>query len=129
MASDLESDLRHRIDLLERTNERFAARLEHVEETVNKTATGVERLLERDASRPDALTWKTVAATMIAILGIGGGLTTFTWWIVAQSPAVTDLQTRLGELDSPRAGRVTIIERHLESSTPGWGSLVVRRSH
>lgn len=117
-------ELRGRVDKIERVQERFGVRLEHVERTVDKVAVGVDKLLERDARRPDALTWRAIAA-------VCGGAVTIALvgqWLIAHAPAVQDLERRVEKLDDADVGRVTRIERHIEASTPGWNAAVVRRA-
>lgn len=94
---------------------------------LGRVSDGVGRLLERDARRPDALTWKTIGASIGLVLVLGGGLATFVWWMVGASPSVRTIEDRLSELDSPRAGRVTVIERHLEATAPSWGEMTVKK--
>lgn len=116
-------ELRGRVDKIERVQERFGARLEHVEKTVDKVAVGVDRLLERDARRPEALTWRAIAA-------VCGGAVTIALvghWLIAQAPAVQELGRRVDKLDDPDIGRVTRIERHLDATATGWSTTIRRR--
>lgn len=81
----------------------------------SKIGAGVERLLERDAKRPQAMTWQTVVATC-AGLGVVAGVG---WWLIGSSPAVQDLDRRLTKLDDSEIGRVRRLERAL-----GWSTSV-----
>lgn len=117
-------ELRNRVNKVERAQERFDTRLGHVERTVEKTAVGVERLLERDLRRPEALTWRALAAVC------GGALTIAVvgHWLIAQAPAVRDLGRRVDKLDDADIGRVTRIEQHLSAVAPGWGTMTVSKA-
>lgn len=93
---------------------------------VHKIGDGVSRLLERESRRPDALTAKTVVATLLATGTVVGMTGTFVWWLIAASPAFEGLDRRLSRLDDPEVGKVSRIEEHLRTSSPGWTVNVTR---
>lgn len=80
--------------------------------------------IERDLRRPEALTWRALAAVC------GGALTIALVgnWLIAQAPAVQELGRRVSKLDDEQIGRVTRIERRLEVQAPGWGAVIVLKS-
>lgn len=86
------------------------AEVSQVRADVGKVAAGVDRLLEREAARPQSLTGKTIAATCAGLLSIAA----VGWWLVGSSPAVVDLGRRLDRLDDPQVGRVPALERKVD---------------
>lgn len=118
------ADLEDRVGSVERTVERFDVRLGHVERGVEDVGHGVRQLLERDARRPDALTFRTVGVTLLSTGSIVAMMAAFTWWLIAASPAVQDLDRRVTKLDDPELGRVTRIEGDVRRLT-GWEPQVV----
>jgi hypothetical protein len=109
--------IEERVGQLEREQARQGERLGRMEADLGKTAAGVERLLERDAKRPSAVTGQTIVATC-AGLGVVAGVV---WWLIGSSPAVQELDRRLTRLDDPEVGRVPRIEKEL-----GWTPRIVR---
>jgi hypothetical protein len=109
--------LEHRVGEVEREQARQGAKLDHLTREVGDVATGVKTLLERDARRPQAMTWGTIAATAGGLIGVAA----VGWWLVGTSPAVQELKERLTKLDDPEVGRVTRVEKEL-----GWTPRVTR---
>lgn len=118
--------LEGRVGKVEREQARQGEQLDHLTKVVDKTATGVERLLEREAGRPDALTGRMVLGTLLATGTAIAMLAALTWWMIAISPAVQDLQARLTDLDHPRRGRVQLLEQRMDTLS-GWRPEVTRR--
>lgn len=117
--------LEQRVGELETGQARQEVRLGRIESDVGKIGTGVEKLLERDARRPQAMSWATV-------VGACGGIATVAvvgWWLIGSSPAVrelhdkisdkareierqvADVNRRVDRLDDPEIGRVPTVER------------------
>lgn len=67
-----------------------------------------------DAARPQNTNWRTVFMTGIAIFGSIGGIATFVWWFVANSPAVQGVDKRVTRLDDPEVGKIYRMERQIE---------------
>jgi len=114
--------LEDRVGQVEQVVARQGAKLEAIEGYVHKIGRGVETLLERDAKRPAAVTFQTVAITCAALASIAGVV----WWLIGTSPAVTDLRDRVNRLDDPIVGRVPRIEQELERSG-GWQTTKIVR--
>jgi hypothetical protein len=118
-----------RLNDVEREQVRQGERLGRIEGDVGKIGAGVDKLLERDANRPKALSWGAIggaiaatAAGMISVAVVG-------WWVIGSSPAVRDLDDkiastdrqldskiadvnrRVDRLDDPEIGRVPTVER------------------
>lgn len=109
-----------RVGRLEETTQKFSADLRimsneimGVKADVHKINDGVARLLEREARRPDALTGKTIIATLIATGTTIGMVGTFVWWLIAASPAVGVLESRMTRIDDPEIGKVTRLEHEI----------------
>ncbi len=112
--------IEERVGTLEREQARQGERLSRIETDVGKIGSGVEKLLERDAKRPDVMTGKTVAATLLTTGAVISMLGAFVWWLIAQSPAVTGLEKRVSRLDDPDTGKVP----RLENALRGWQTSV-----
>jgi hypothetical protein len=106
-----------RLSDVEREQVRQGERLGRIESDVGKIGAGVERLLERDAKRPQAMTFQTVAGTCVGLAAVAGVV----WWLIGSAPAVQELRDRLSKLDDPDIGRVTRVEKEL-----GWQPRVTR---
>lgn len=124
--------LEDRVGQLEQEQFRQGERLGRVESDVGDIKSGVRQLLdrqtsaeqkalEREASAPHALTWKTIAATCGSIVAVAYVV----WWLIGSSPAVVDLSKRLDRLDDPQVGRVPAVERRLDK-LDGWQATVRR---
>lgn len=118
--------LEERVGLLEREQARQGEQLGQVRSEVSKVAAGVDKLLDREARRPDAMTGRTVAATLLTTGAVVSMVGAFVWWLIAQSPAVTDLEKRVTRLDDPELGRVPRLEKRIETLT-GWAPQVVKK--
>jgi hypothetical protein len=118
MSHDL---IEERVGKLELGQARQETRLERIEVDLSKVGMGVEKLLEREAKRPEPTTWKNVAGTLGATFTVIGALAVFVWWFIAASPVVLDLDRRLTRLDDPDVGRVTRVEKEI-----GWTARVRR---
>lgn len=96
---------------------RMETKLEHHDAKLGEIGNGVKMLLERDAKRPQAISWGAIASAcggIVAIAAVG-------WWLIGSSPAIVDLQKRVDKLDDPDIGRVTRIEKDL-----GWAPRVTK---
>lgn len=120
--------LEERVGQLEQEQFRQGERLVRVEGDVSYVKTevsyvkaGVDKLLERQASAPTALTGKTIAATCGSIVAVAYVV----WWLIGSSPAVVDLSRRLDRLDDPQVGRVPAVERRIDK-LDGWTATVRR---
>lgn len=120
------SEIETRVGAVERDLVRQGEQLSQVRSEVRVVGEGVNRLLERDAKRPDALTGRTVAATLIAAGTIVSMLGAFTWWLIAMSPSMTGLERRVTKLDDPEMGRVGALERNMQRVLTGWETTVKR---
>ena len=121
-------ELEHRVGQVELEQARQGEQLQQVRAEVRQTRdevakvnSGVEKLLERQASAPSALTGKTIAATCGGLVGVAYVV----WWLIGASPAVVDLGRRLDRLDDREVGRVPAIERRLDK-VDGWTATVRR---
>lgn len=106
-----------RLSDVEREQVRQGERLGRIESDVGKIGSGVERLLERDAKRPQAVTFQAATGACIGVAAIAAVV----WWLIGNAPAVQDLDRRLSKLDDPEVGRVTRVEKEL-----GWQPRVTR---
>lgn len=92
---DVMSELEDRVGKVELEQARQGERLTRIETDGAKTLAAVEKLVERDARRPHAITWREFTAGAMTALTISAGL----WWAVAglveHSPAVVDLNKRM----------------------------------
>ena len=89
---------------------RTSGRLDHIERDVAQISDGVKTLIDRDARRPEPMSW-----TMLA--GGAGGLAAIAlvgWWLIGQSPAVQELQDRMTDLDHEKRGRLTLVEQKVD---------------
>lgn len=77
---------------------------------VGSVKDNVQRLVDRDAAKPQGLTVKTIAATCGGL----GSVAIVVWWLIGSSPAVRDLEKRVDHLDDPVIGRVPRLEKKLE---------------
>lgn len=110
--------LEDRVGKVELEQARQGAVLERVQQDVKSIGTGVEKLLERDARRPEPTTLKGVAATLATAATAVGSVGFFVWWFVGTSPVIDEirtverqLETRVMRLDDPEIGRVTRLEQ------------------
>lgn len=103
--------LETRVGKVEREQARQGEKLDHLTTVVDKTASGVERLLDREARRGEPLSLKVLAgvASAIAAIAVVG------WWLIEHSPSITEIKSRLTDLDHERRGRVTLIEKRLDN--------------
>jgi hypothetical protein len=99
--------LEGRVGEVEREQARQGERLGRIESDVGKIGTGVERLLERDAKRPQALSWGTIAATAGGLIGVAA----VGWWLIGTSPAVQDLRERIADVKAALDRRVDTVEK------------------
>jgi hypothetical protein len=105
-------ELRERLDGVERQQDRFDERLKHVERTTDKTAKGVEQLLDREIHRPSATNWRSVLMVGLALMSGIASLALFVWWFVSVSPAFTSVASRVNVLEyNERASKVEIEDR------------------
>lgn len=107
-----------RLGAVEREQARQGERMGRIEGDLSKVSSGVEKLLERDAMRPQPMTLTTIAATCSAAIAIGAVV----WWLIGAAPAVQSLERRIDRLDDPDIGRVTRVEKEL-----GWAARVTRK--
>ncbi len=128
------SELESRVGALERDVTKLGQQVEHVSADlghlrgdVRGVAENINKLIERENKRDqrngEALTWRGVAATILVTASICGALAGFSWWMVAVSPAVSSLTERMTDLDHPKRGRVTEVERRQER-IDGWATQV-----
>lgn len=115
-----------RVAKLEQSQARTEERLERIEDDVSKIDNGINTLLERSARNGEALTWKGIAATLLVTGSVIGMLATFTWWMIAASPAVNQLAERVTDLDHDKRGRVRVLEKRLDR-LDGWEPRVSRK--
>ena len=113
-----ETAYEQRVGRVEQEQARQGERMERIEGDVGRVAAvatvnsnKLDRLLERDASRPASMTPQSVAYACCGIASVGAVV----WWLIGASPAVQDLDRRISKLDDPEVGRVTRIEKEL-----GW---------
>lgn len=109
--------LEERVGKLETEQVRQGARLDELVRDVGKIGSGVEKLLDREAKRPPALTWATIGGTAAALVSIA----LVGWWLISSSPAIQDLRDRVSRLDDPEVGKVRRLEertRELETWRP-----------
>lgn len=117
--------LEERVGQLEREQTRQGEQLGQVRAEVSKIGAGVEKLLDREARRPDALTGKTIVATLISTGVAVSMLAGFVWWMIANAPAVESLDRRLTKLDDPELGRVRRLEVRVDT-LEGWKTTTKR---
>ncbi len=84
---------------VEREQARQGQELRNISDKVSDIGSGVKSLLERDAKRPHAMTWKEFTAGVVTTLTIAGGM----WWavsgLVEHSPAVVQLEKRMDQAE------------------------------
>lgn len=113
--------LESRVGDLEREQTRQGVQLDNLRRDVGDVSTGVKQLLERDAKRPQAMTWWTVFAAaggLVSVALVG-------WWLVGAAPAVQDLDKRLTRLDDPEFGRIPRAEKQIRE-LEAWRPSVTR---
>lgn len=103
--------LEARVGKVEREQARQGEQLDHLTKVVDKTATGVERLLDREARRPEPISLKVLAGTASAVAAIA----VVAWWLIEHSPALVELR-----------GRVTKIEWRIDNAA-SWTTTVKPR--
>lgn len=120
--------LEERVGTLEREQARQGAKLDHLSGVVGEVSSGVKTLLERDARRPQALSWGVIAATAGGLIGVAA----VGWWLIETSPAVRELNGRIDKvnervtrLDDPEIGRVPAVERKVHELDQ-WAPRVTR---
>lgn len=86
-----------------------------VKADVGKIGDGVQQLLRRDAARPEPLTWKHIVGVCAGVVTVAIVVS----WLIAQAPAVRDLEARVTDLDHPKRGRVPMLEDKVEV-LQGW---------
>ncbi len=86
---------------------------------------GVKKLLEREAGRPEPMSYSKVGATVISMVIIVGALWGFVTWLVDHSPTVQAHERRLTKIDDKEDGRLPRIENRLRL-IEGWQPKVVR---
>lgn len=100
--------LEGRVGKVEREQARQGEQLDHLTKVVDKTASGVERLLDREARRGEPMSLKLLAAvaSSIAAIAIVG------WWLIEHSPALVEIKGRVTKiewrLDNPAAWPTTV---------------------
>lgn len=109
--------LEERVGKLETEQVRQGERLGRMEADLAKTSAGVERLLERDARRPEPIGLKAASAAVGALISVA----VIVWWLIGHSPSVLDLDKRLSRLDDPDVGRVPRLEREA-----GWAPRIIK---
>lgn len=119
-------EISDRVGQLEQEQARHGERLRQVagevadvREAVRGVGTDVKQLLEREAHRPEALSWRTIAATCGSLVAVAYVV----WWLIGSAPAVVDLGRRLDRLDDPAVGRVGQLERR-QDKLDGWHAVV-----
>lgn len=117
--------LEQRVGHLEQETAKLHVKVEHIEATVDRTASGVDQLLSMQAAKPDALTWRVVVATLLSALALISGMSAGTWWLIEHSPSVIQIDRRLTKLDDPELGRVPRLEEGVRKLT-GWEPRVHR---
>jgi len=113
--------LESRVGEVEREQARQGAKLDHLTREVGGISAGVDKLLERDAKRPQAMTWWTVFAAaggLVSVALVG-------WWLVGAAPAVQDLDKRLTRLDDPEFGRIPRVEKKIQE-LEAWRPSITR---
>lgn len=103
--------LEERVGNVERDLARRGQQIDRMEVDVRDIGSGVKQLLERDARRPQALSWASIAGTCGGLAAMAAVV----WWLIGSSPAMVDLERRVTRLDDPYIGRVTRIEKDM-----GW---------
>lgn len=87
-------ELDERVGLLEREQARQGERLSRIETDVGKVVSGMEKLLERDARRGEALSFKSVAVTCSSLAAIA----VVVWWLIDTAPSVRALEKRVDRM-------------------------------
>jgi hypothetical protein len=105
--------LEDRVHVVEREQVRQGMKLDALSIDMSKVNAGVDKLLERESKRGEPMKFATIGATASALVGTA----VVVWWLIAQSPAVQDLQKRLDRLDDKETGRVTRLESELWRTT------------
>jgi len=96
---------------------RQGARLDAIERDIGGVKTGIEKLLQTQASTPQPLSWKTAGATLMSVASAGAVI----WGIIAMSPAVGELRDNVGKLNATLDKRLTEVDgrygrlEHLEA--------------
>lgn len=109
--------LEERVGKVETEQARQGAQLDQIKADVAKSNAGIEKLLDRDAKRPQAITWPLIAGAACGLAGVAA----VGWWLIGTAPAVQDLDRRLTKLDDRDIGRVKVLEdktRDLEAWAP-----------
>lgn len=106
-----------RVSRVEQEQARQGAKLDHLSGVADRTASNVEKLLERDAKRPQALSWGGIAGTCGGLAAMAAVV----WWLIGASPAIVELERRMSKLDDPDIGRVPRLEKEV-----GWNARVTK---
>lgn len=114
-----EDSLDQRVGLVERELVSQGGRLGRVEIDVAKVVVGIDKLLDRDARRPEYS-----ARTVLAALGCVAALAAFTWWMIEHAPSVLDHERRLTRIDDKEDGRLKRLEGRLDK-LDGWTTTTV----
>ncbi|MGL4396605.1 MAG: hypothetical protein ACRCS9_08715 [Hyphomicrobium sp.] len=83
--------LEERVGKLEVEQARQGLELRHVSQELRGVADGVKTLLERDARRPEALSFKTVTMTCTGLAACA----VVVWWLIETAPVVRQMQSDL----------------------------------
>lgn len=110
-----------RVGKVETEQARQGERLDRMESDIHNIGEGVKTLLDRDAKRPDGMTWKSIAATCGGLLAVAVVVAA----IIELSPSVRDLDKRLSKLDDPDVGKVGTIEGRV-GELEAWRPRVTR---
>lgn len=107
---EVERDLSHlRSDVRVMSNT-----LTGLQSDVSKIATGIQDLITKDARRPEPVSGRTIAGTIVATAAGLGSVATVVWWLIGTAPAVQELQTRMTKLDDRETGLVYRMDRRID---------------
>lgn len=115
--------LEDRVGHLEVASAQLRTEVGAIKLSVADVGSDVKRLLDREARRPTPVT----GATVLMTLGSIGAAAGVIWWLIGNAPAVQDLTRRMDRLDDAQVGRVTTLERKVETLT-GWAPARVDRA-
>lgn len=111
--------LQDRVGNVEQELARQGERIGVLSHDVTRIGAGVDKLLERETRRPQAITWTAIGATCGGLVSIA----IVVWWLISSSPAVQDITRRLDKLDDPQIGRVPALEKRVDK-LEGWAPQV-----
>lgn len=118
-------DIEHRLGDVERDVAVLKRDVSVISGNVSEIGAGVKQLLQRDASRPEPLSWGKIGATVITMGAVLGALWTGTAWLIEHSPTVVGLERRVSRIDDKEDGKLPRIERRL-NDLEAWRPSVVR---